>query len=351
MHSDELVKMLALIENALDSYEYEQDFRPMEAIIKNPAYAKTLLARFPQISRVEELLEKLPVLQGEEYHAFAYPYRRYISVFCKNRKRVHADYVQISYAYKGAHSVQVGNKAVHLLEGQTILMNAGVLHEYRADTPEDILVSFLLTEDYLNNILLIDFAEQEEEVFGNFFSTAFQQKFARQDMLLVDTRGNELIRTFFLSLVWEATVQLIYSSEMCRSLVIMIIVELVREYSGCRNTTNNTMLGQFKIQDIVHYIRDNCSSITLGAVAEKFYFSPNYLSGALKKATGLSYKDIVHKARMQKVCRMLQDTDMPVSEVAASMGYRNISFFYMLFQKFYGLTPAEYRKRQQEQNS
>ena len=47
---------------------------------------------------------------------------------------------------------------------------------------------------------------------------------------------------------------------------------------------------------------------------------------------------------MQEAARLLKSTDLPVSKIAASLGYENRTQFYKVFQKEYQIVPTEYRK-------
>ena len=42
--------------------------------------------------------------------------------------------------------------------------------------------------------------------------------------------------------------------------------------------------------------------------------------------------------------QLLQDTDMPVTEVALQSGYQNVSYFIRSFKKAYTVSPLKYRK-------
>ncbi len=48
---------------------------------------------------------------------------------------------------------------------------------------------------------------------------------------------------------------------------------------------------------------------------------------------------------MQKVVTRLEDSDVPVKDIASSAGFVNEHYFYTLFKKVYDTTPNEYRKR------
>ncbi len=48
--------------------------------------------------------------------------------------------------------------------------------------------------------------------------------------------------------------------------------------------------------------------------------------------------------RLEHAKQLLQDTDIPVTDVAMQSGYQNVSYFIRSFQKAYAVSPLKYRK-------
>jgi len=44
---------------------------------------------------------------------------------------------------------------------------------------------------------------------------------------------------------------------------------------------------------------------------------------------------------------MLEQTALPVKQIAHQVGYENVSHFYHLFEDYYGKTPKEIREKKQ----
>ena len=57
-------------------------------------------------------------------------------------------------------------------------------------------------------------------------------------------------------------------------------------------------------------------------------------------------QDNVTNEKLVHAAYLLQNTTLPVYEIANSIGYENLSFFFEKFQKEYGMTPKEYRDQQ-----
>ncbi|HHT53520.1 MAG TPA: helix-turn-helix transcriptional regulator [Clostridiales bacterium] len=61
-----------------------------------------------------------------------------------------------------------------------------------------------------------------------------------------------------------------------------------------------------------------------------------------KKQTVIQY---INRFRLQKSLEMLGNTDIPIGEVARSLGFANAYYFTRLYRSTYGHTPTEYRRR------
>ena len=63
-----------------------------------------------------------------------------------------------------------------------------------------------------------------------------------------------------------------------------------------------------------------------------------------KKNSGNSFIDHVTKLRIGRACKLLSDTEVPVTEICFQVGYLNISNFNRVFRAQRGMTPSAYRR-------
>lgn len=54
---------------------------------------------------------------------------------------------------------------------------------------------------------------------------------------------------------------------------------------------------------------------------------------------------VIHEVKLARARHMLQNTDIPLQEVADICGYPSLQYFYTVFKKECGKTPKEYRDR------
>ena len=57
----------------------------------------------------------------------------------------------------------------------------------------------------------------------------------------------------------------------------------------------------------------------------------------------MSINDAVQHVRIDKVCKLLRQSDLPVEQIAKQAGYSNTKYFFVLFKKYTGKTPSQFR--------
>ena len=100
------------------------------------------------------------------------------------------------------------------------------------------------------------------------------------------------------------------------------------------------------VSEITGYINNNFSKDrTLSSISELFYISPYYFSRIFKKSTGFSFVDYLNGIRIKESQKLLQNTQMNISDIAETVGYNSSTHFGRVFKSITGITPLEYRKR------
>jgi AraC-like DNA-binding protein len=99
------------------------------------------------------------------------------------------------------------------------------------------------------------------------------------------------------------------------------------------------------IQKVMSYILENFKdTVSLSEAAEIAGMSESSFSRFFKKNSGNNFVDYVRKLRVSHACKILSETNMPVTEVCFEVGYNNISNFNRHFLAERGITPSKYRR-------
>ncbi|MBQ8231169.1 MAG: helix-turn-helix transcriptional regulator [Lachnospiraceae bacterium] len=107
---------------------------------------------------------------------------------------------------------------------------------------------------------------------------------------------------------------------------------------------------QISIDSIMDYINVNYKDGTLGldALAAHFNMSVSYVSRYIKKHSGMNYMEYVTRIRIDEACRLLKETDMSIQDITYEVGYSDNVSFSRKFKALKGVTPGEYRKKEND---
>ena len=99
-------------------------------------------------------------------------------------------------------------------------------------------------------------------------------------------------------------------------------------------------------KEMVSYIQQNFTGkILLKEFGKQFHLSEKYISRYFKEHFHITISQYVTYLRLEHAKQLLQDTDIPVTEVAMQSGYQNVSYFIRSFKKTYGISPLKYRNK------
>ena len=99
--------------------------------------------------------------------------------------------------------------------------------------------------------------------------------------------------------------------------------------------------------DILNYINHNyASQLKLETLAPLFGYNSSYLGKLFTQKMGVRFNTYLDQVRIEKATELLDQTDMKIYEIAASVGYKNVDYFHQKFKASKNISPAEYRKNQ-----
>ncbi|NAP01707.1 helix-turn-helix domain-containing protein [Halomonas sp. MG34] len=98
--------------------------------------------------------------------------------------------------------------------------------------------------------------------------------------------------------------------------------------------------------DILEYINANYNlyELSLESIAIDVKLSVSNLSRFIKEQTGVTFTQYVQDLRINEVKKQLKETDLPIKEIVAQVGYKDVANFTRKFKKIVGVTPGQYRK-------
>ena len=100
-----------------------------------------------------------------------------------------------------------------------------------------------------------------------------------------------------------------------------------------------------KVHEIALYLQNHSSECCpLDEIAARFYISRPYLTRIFKSVTGFTVTEYLTVCRIRKAKFLLTGTDLSITEIAAQIGFGNITYFEKVFKQMTEHTPLQYRK-------
>ncbi len=130
------------------------------------------------------------------------------------------------------------------------------------------------------------------------------------------------------------------------------LIDLLVSYEDWQ-VIDNQKLNAYKIRDSVHlrtaceYIAEHLSEdLNRDSLATQLGMNPSSFSRFFRRASGQKFNDYLNVIRIREAAKMLATRRrLPVSSIARSCGYSNLSVFNQQFRKRLGMTPRDYRRQ------
>lgn len=106
-----------------------------------------------------------------------------------------------------------------------------------------------------------------------------------------------------------------------------------------------TAARETRVARVVRHLHGHYTEhIELEALAERFYVSRHHLSREFRRHTGTTVISYVNDLRVDQARRLLIETELPISRIAADVGFSTATHFNRVFRERMGVTPRHVRR-------
>lgn len=133
------------------------------------------------------------------------------------------------------------------------------------------------------------------------------------------------------------------------SLATGLAIQLVRRYSSLKDVhIGHGGMAPHKLRKAIalidHHLSDEEEGrVALRAVAQDVHMSYFHFSRAFKQSMGMTATNYIAERRIERAKKMLEETELPISEIALRSGFSSQSHFTTAFRRLAGATPKAFR--------
>ena len=246
------------------------------------------------------------------------------------------DYVEIVYMCRGTTTHIVNGSKIELKTGELLLLGQNALQEILPAGENDVAVNFIIRPEFFSATL--SYLGDDETPLRKFIvdclcgenETPFLH-FQVSDILPVQNLVENLLWTLISDTpnkrgINQATMGLLF-------------MQLLNHTD--RLTVNSPEQGI--VLQVLRYVEERYRDGSLTEIAGAIHYDAAWLSREIKRRTGKNYTDLVQDKRLSQAAWLLKNTNKKVDEIAAAVGYENLSYFHRLFAARYGLSPKKFR--------
>jgi len=182
-------------------------------------------------------------------------------------------------------------------------------------------------------------------------SAAAEFNFSYTEIALTPQIGfrNKHIRHVAMSLLHELNEASVVGRLYADSLATGLAIQLVRRYSSLNEIhIGHGGMAPHKLRKAIglidhHLAEEEEGRVALRVIAKEVGMSYFHFSRAFKQSMGMSPTNYIAERRIDRAKKLLEDTELPISEIALRAGFSSQSHFTSSFRRFAGATPKAFR--------
>lgn len=249
------------------------------------------------------------------------------------------DFVEVIYMCQGETTHIIDGNQVVLKTGELLFLNQNAVQEILPAAATDIAVNFIILPEFFDTAFHM--MGEEENSLRDFLVSCLRQDNHYGNYLHFQVSDILPVQNLVENMVWT----LLNNQPNKRSInqVTMGLLFLQLMHHTDRIQTGRQSFDQQLIFQVLRYIDENYRSGELTELAGLLGYEVPWLSRAIKRLLGRTYKELLQIKRLNQAAFLLQSTRLPITDICIAVGYDNTSYFHRLFREYYHMSPREYR--------
>lgn len=248
------------------------------------------------------------------------------------------NYIEIVYMCQGSTHHVINNDHVILNEGDLLFLNLKAVHEIYPAKEEDIAVNFFVLPEFFD--VAIKMMDEKDNSLRNYIIGCLTNSQDNISYLHFKVADVLPVQNLIENLIWSIMNDRQNINNINQVTMGLLLLHLMN-YTD--KITSESNYEQDLTLKILQFIEENYREGELGKLAERLNCSIVWLSRMIKNLTGKTYTELIQIKRLNQAAYLLENTGISVADIGYFVGYENLSYFYRIFKKHYGLTPRHFR--------
>jgi len=248
------------------------------------------------------------------------------------------NYIEIVYMCQGSTHHVINGNHVTLNQGELLFLNLKAVHEIYPAKEDDIAVNFIVLPEFFD--VAIKMMDEKDNSLRDYIIGCLTS--SKDNISYIHYKVTDVlpVQNLIENLIWSIMNNRPNINNINQVTMGLLLLHLM-------NYTHKIKFEENYEQDltlkILQFIEENYREGELGKLAEKLNCNIVWLSRMIKNLTGKTFTELIQIKRMNQAAYMLENTKLSVADIGYFVGYENLSYFYRIFQKHFGVTPRQYR--------
>ena len=249
------------------------------------------------------------------------------------------NYIEVIYMCRG--------ETVHFIDGETVVLKTGELLFLNQHATQEILpagegdigVNFIILPEFFDTAF--EMMGEEENLLRDFLvgCLCFDPRYA--SYLHFQVADVLPVQNLVENMVWTLLSDQPNKRSINQITMGLLFLQLMHYTDKISHTLES--FEQKLIFQVLTYIDENYKEGELTELACLLNYNIYWLSRAIKRLTGRTYKELLQIKRLNQASFLLLNTRLSVTDISIAVGYDNTSYFHRIFRNYYGMSPKEYR--------
>lgn len=249
------------------------------------------------------------------------------------------NYIEVIYMCKGETVHYIDGETVVLKTGELLFLNQHATQEILPAGEEDIGVNFIILPEFFNTAF--EMMGEEENLLRDFLvgCLCFDPRYASYlhfqvaDVLPVQNLVENMVWTLLSDQPNKRSI-----NQITMGLLFLQLMHYTDKISHTQESFEQKLIFQ-----VLTYIDENYKAGELTELAALLNYNIYWLSRAIKRLTGRTYKELLQIKRLNQASFLLLNTRLSITDISIAVGYDNTSYFHRIFRSYFKMSPKEYR--------